>query len=148
MNSKIIFLGIPVILFIVFVFNFQRRASLVTPTSTPIAIPTPITSESKNITVFKPLPNDALLNTIIIKGEARVFENVFSYRIVDSKGMKLAEGHAMANAPDVGQFGPFQVEVQIPKASSPTGFVEVFSNSAKDGSEIDMVKIPVYFQNE
>jgi hypothetical protein len=57
----------------------------------------------------------------------------------------LAEGHAMTDAPDVGQFGSFTLSVNYDEPTVPGGVVEVFSYSAKDGSEQDMVRIPVVF---
>jgi spore germination protein GerM len=52
----------------------------------------------------------------------------------------------MANAPDAGQNGPFEVSVSYTPPKTNNGIVEVFDYSAKDGSVIDLVNIPVAFQ--
>ena len=97
---------------------------------------------------FSPQPNEEVGLSLVIKGEARVFESTFSYRLRDEDGIVLYEDHAMANAPDVGQFGPFEVSVKYPKPKGSQGTVEVFDYSAKDGSEIDKIIIPVKFKKE
>ncbi len=98
-----------------------------------------------NIVVTEPVENDEVENPLTISGEARVFENSFAYRILDADGNILVEGHDMAEAPDIGQFGPFDIEVSYAIPSTEEGTVEVFEYSAKDGSEINKVVIPVKF---
>lgn len=102
-------------------------------------------SNSTNIRVFRPCPHQEVTMPVVIAGEARVFENAFSYRIRDADGSILLEGHDTANAPDIGFFGPFTVSLSYPKPKGTTGTVEVFTYSAKDGSQIDTVTIPVRF---
>lgn len=100
-----------------------------------------------NIVVTKPNKNDSVGIPLIIEGKARVFESTFSYRIKDSKGNIIYESHAMSNAPDAGLFGNFRLTVVYPKPQTATGFVEVFEYSAKDGSEINKVIVPVKFRD-
>jgi hypothetical protein len=55
----------------------------------------------------------------------------------------------MANAPDAGQFGPFSENITISSNNVRTGdalLLEVFQFSAKDGSEVDKVSIPLILQ--
>lgn len=99
-------------------------------------------SSSKNIEVLSPRSGDKIRSGLVVKGNARVFENVVSIRLLDSLGNILAETNSMANAPDVGQFGPFEKEIEF-KTESKNAILEVFQYSAKDGSEIDKVRIPV-----
>lgn len=101
--------------------------------------------DEPNIIVFLPQPNYAVGLPLVINGEARVFENAFNYRLKDSDGTVLIEKSAMANAPDIGQYGPFEISVNYPAPKGTTGTLEVFDYSAKDGSEIDKVIIPVRF---
>ena len=103
-----------------------------TPTSTPA-----LTGSS--IHVFSPQPNDEVGLPLIIKGEARTFEAAFSYRIRNSRGAVLVEGHGMATN--------FEVSVNYPDPKTASGSVEVFESSAKDGSEINKVIVPVVFKN-
>lgn len=105
-----------------------------------------IISQSQNIRVFEPCPNQEIGMPVRIRGDARVFEAAFSYRILDEDGTVLIEGHDMANALDVGLFGPFDLSVGYPKPKGKTGIVEVFSYSAKDGSQIDTASVPIRFK--
>lgn len=103
------------------------------------------TSESGNIMVSSPKTNSTIGNSVTISGSARVFENVVSYRVLDGKGIVLAEGTTIATPPDIGQLGPFSVTPTWSTPKTITGTIEVFSTSAKDGSVINLVKIPVGF---
>lgn len=102
--------------------------------------------EKQNIIVTSPKPNEEIGLPVVIKGEARVFESAFSYRIRDENGSVLTEGHDTARAEDTGQFGPFEVIVTYPKPKGDKGTIEVFSGSAKDGSEINKVSVPIRFK--
>lgn len=98
-----------------------------------------------NIIVAQPKENNSVGLPLIIKGKARVFENVFSYRIKNEDGSLLYENNGYANSPDMGQFGDFEISVNYPEPKSGKGIVEVFEYSAKDGSEINKVITPVIF---
>lgn len=98
-----------------------------------------------NVVVTDPVPNAEVTSPLTIRGRARVFENVFNYRLRDADGKVLVSGHSMANAPDVGMFGPFEVTLEFTKPKGTTGTLEVYSLSAKDGSEMNVVRMPVVF---
>jgi len=102
-----------------------------------------IPQNNANIIVEIPKSGDELTSPFKITGQARVFENQFNYRLKDKDGNVLTEGAGYANAPDMGQFGNFDIDVNYTNPSDTAGNLEVFDNSAKDGSEIDMVSIPV-----
>lgn len=106
----------------------------------------PYATESQNIKVTSPRPNEIISGQVVIAGEARTFESNVLYRVRDSSGRQLAFGNTTATAPDTGQFGPFQVTVTFSAPASSSGTVEVFEGSAKDGSEINKVIIPVRFR--
>ncbi|RJR32173.1 hypothetical protein C4569_00455 [Candidatus Parcubacteria bacterium] len=99
----------------------------------------------QNIFVSEPKDNQEIGLPLIVKGDARVFENTFIVRVSDNKGNKLAETTAMSESPDAGYFGSFNIQVNYNKPASETGIVEVFQYSAKDGTETDKVIIPVKF---
>jgi hypothetical protein len=101
-----------------------------------------------NINVTSPKPGDTLDFTLKITGTARVFENAFAYRLLDQNGKILISGFGTANAPDIGQFGQFEITAYYPAPTGNTGTLQVYSNSAKDGSEINKVVIPVVFPEE
>ncbi len=107
--------------------------------------PVVVVSSSGNMRVSEPQFNAVVGHPLTIRGSARVFENQFNYRLKDQDGTVLVDGHAYANAPDTGQFGDFEITVDYPTPHGTHGTVEVFDFSAKDGTEIDKVTIPVIF---
>ncbi len=104
-----------------------------------------VLGEEANITVSLPKSGDKIGLPLIVEGQARVFENVVNFRLRDENGKILAEGYTTANAPDIGQFGSFRGELMYAAEKDGKGIVEVFDYSAKDGSEIDKVTIPVTY---
>lgn len=101
-------------------------------------------SSSQNIEVLSPLMGDSVKSGFGVKGNARTFESTVNIRLIDSSGNVIVETVTMANAPDAGQFGPFEKVLNF-KTTDTSGILEVFQYSAKDGSEIDKVEIPVTF---
>jgi hypothetical protein len=98
-----------------------------------------------NIIVTAPQENDVVGLNFQVTGEARVFENVVSYRLRDADGSVLAESVTEAKSSDVGQFGPFVIDLDASTAKGKKGTLEVFQSSAKDGSEVDKVTVHVVF---
>lgn len=128
--------------------SIQRPASLLMiPLFAPTATPTPLASQ--NITVTSPKANDQISQLFTVTGRARVFENVVMIRLKDKlSGQIYGEIPATTNAQDMGQYGDFSAGIQLSDPNLRVGaefVVEVFQYSAKDGSEIDKVSIPVTF---
>lgn len=146
-NSKKVVIGsILAALVIVGVLVFLgMRGSRSTDEFEGVATTTRDGMSSVNITVTAPRPNERVGIPLIIEGEARVFENVVNYRLVAENGVELAEGFTTADALDIGQFGPFRGELMYAAETDGRGTVEVFWYSAKDGSEVDKVIIPVFY---
>ena len=102
-------------------------------------------SSSRNIEVLSPRSGDKIKSDFVVKGNARTFESNVAIRLYDSEGNVLTETFTLANAPDTGQFGPFEKMISY-DTESETGTLEVFQYSAKDGSQIDKVTIPLLFE--
>ena len=98
-------------------------------------------SESGNITVTSPIDGDAVTSPLSVTGTARVFENNVNWRILDADDVELATGFATADAPDVGEFGAYEMRIFLPVIETETFFLEVLSYSAKDGSAQDQVRL-------
>lgn len=134
-----------------------QRFTTPAPTQTPSPAPAPPPAPSapltssrqavQNIIVIEPTADQEVGLPLEIRGQARVFENNLQYRVKDERGRVLVEGIGTAQAPDAGQFGPFEVKTSYPKPASGRGTVEVFSGSAKDGTEINKVEVPVQFKD-
>lgn len=99
-----------------------------------------------NILVDEPLPGATVSSPFTVSGEARVFEGTVLIQVTNINGEVLIDELATAHAPDVGKFGSFKITLSFQFSSTKDGFVEVFSESARDGSRENLVKIPVKFE--
>jgi flagellar basal body-associated protein FliL len=90
--------------------------------------------------------NQKIKSPVKISGKANVFEAAVSIRIKDSNSKTLVETSVMAEGA-MDKLYPFTKSVSYKKPSSQNGIVEVFEISAKDGSEINKVVIPVIFED-
>lgn len=99
---------------------------------------------SQNIEVLSPRVGDSVVSGFAVKGNARVFESNVAIRLSDAQGNVLVQTFTLANAPDAGQFGAFEKVLDF-QTYSTEGILEVYQNSAKDGSEIDKVTMPILF---
>ena len=149
--SKIIITSIVILVVVAGLFIVFDNVELSKPTPSPEATqevsPTPEDfGTTGNINVFRPVPDEEVGLPLTIMGEARTFEATFAYRIKNSKGTVLLEGHSMTTGTDdYPAFRPFEVTVNYPDPKTASGSVEVFEYSAKDGSEINKVIVPVNF---
>ena len=114
-------------------FNFQKEE------------PSLPWSESRNILVYYPWPNDTVGNPIDLNGVAIAFEGTVNIRIKDDKNHTLTETTVQAESGT--ERAPFNGRVNFNKPSSKKGFVEIFTLSPKDGEEQDKVSIPVNFKD-
>lgn len=113
-------------------------------------IPTPIPAASKNIMVTSPVAYDRVNQSFSVIGKARVFENRLLVRVSNAiTGKVYVLEPTSTNAPDAGTFGNFSYKVNLTNdtalRSGEELLIEVFQTSAKDGSEIDTVTLPVTF---
>jgi hypothetical protein len=100
-----------------------------------------------NIRVSSPKRNARIDSaSFTLSGTARTFENGLSYRLVDSSGSRLTEGHMMSKG-EMGDFNPYSTTVRIGSSYSGTATLEVFQYSAKDGEPIDMVRLPLQLRS-
>lgn len=99
-----------------------------------------------NIIVDEPIKNSNVSQKLVIRGRARVFENVVSLKLLDAKKNVVWQGTTLAQAPDIGLYGEFEKIIDIPSTLSQKLTLEVFQVSAKDGTEIDKVIIPLNCQ--
>ncbi len=99
----------------------------------------------KNIEVLTPTNLQTVGNPFLVKGRARVFENVVSIKLISTEGSAITQTTTYTKNPDVGQFGDFEKVISFQTTSS-DGILEVFQVSPKDGSEVDKVSIPLSFK--
>ncbi|MCF8010595.1 MAG: GerMN domain-containing protein [Clostridiales bacterium] len=96
------------------------------------------------IWVTHPQPEQVIGIPMLVKGSARVFEGNVNTRLVDSNGNIIAKKSTTAEqgAPERGDF---ETSIKFEPPETKKGRLEVFSTSAKDGSEQNKVTIPVIF---
>lgn len=113
----------------------------------PVSAPT----QTANIIVETPAPGEVLTSPFLVSGQANVFEGAVLIRIRNQDGKIVIPepGTAglivTARSSEVGEFGPFKIKINYQFHATKEGTVEVFSQSAIDGSEINMVEVPVKF---
>jgi hypothetical protein len=98
-----------------------------------------LSSDGGNITVTNLVPGEMIEDNFVILGEARVFENSLNYRVSNQAGQLVYTGFTTADSPDVGQFGSYEIVLDMSQEQSGSYLIEVYSDSAMDGSEINMV---------
>ncbi|MFN2389365.1 MAG: Gmad2 immunoglobulin-like domain-containing protein [Actinomycetota bacterium] len=96
------------------------------------------------IVVIEPAPGATVGDPVTVSGNANVFEATVSARVVDSDGEVLDRGFATATC-GTGCRGEFTLELSTTGAGTDHGTVEVWWDSAEDGSRQDVVRIPVNF---
>lgn len=94
------------------------------------------------ILVETPAPFAAVGSPLRVSGEANTFEAVLGYRLTDRQGRVLAEGTTTASA-GTGSWGAFTFRIRFEIASEQRGTLTLFETSAADGTEINVVELPV-----
>lgn len=138
-----------IVFFVIAVLLGESKASKIRQLKIPTKItsPTPASPQNanSNIVVLSPKNNQKVENPFLIRGKAKVFENVVSIKLMDDKGNVLTETVSYATSPDVGEFGDFEAYVGYSTRQT-KGVLEVYQVSAKDGSQADLIKIPLNFK--
>ncbi len=102
----------------------------------------PLAAQSDGIKIIAPAPHDVVSGRLGVKGVANVFEGNVLYRLFDSRGEIIESGFTTAA---MGDWGYFELKLVLPQAE--TGgeklLLELYTESAKDGSEQDKVRIDV-----
>ena len=101
----------------------------------------PVVAENDAFRVFEPAPDSIVGNEFVVRGEARVFEATFQYEFEDGHDI-LDQGTIMAShgAPE---WGEFEFTVSFDDVFFDTGILILFQYSAKDGSRVNELFIPL-----
>jgi hypothetical protein len=91
--------------------------------------------------IYEPAPDTEVKDRIVVRGLARVYEATILYEFEDGHYI-LDEGFTTASegAPE---WGEFEIIIELDDATDYSGRVILFEESAKDGSRINELKIPV-----
>lgn len=92
--------------------------------------------------IDQPRENDLVGDPILIGGVGTAFEATLNYRVTD--GHDEVTGFFNVGG-GTGEHGQFQLQVAVGGAAFTLDrvFVEIFEESANDGSEVDKVTVPV-----
>jgi hypothetical protein len=121
------------------------------PTPTATTEPTPSTEPTHSPVDHGPLgpievqapPRGAVVTSpVTISGTADVFEATVSIRILDAINNPIAQTVTMATC-GTGCRGDYSIDVPFSVKTEQPGVIQVFEVSAKDGSMIHVVRIPV-----
>ena len=95
------------------------------------------------ILVESPLPFETVGNPLHATGTANTFEATFQYDVVEPEG-RIVDSHFVTATSGSGQRGTFDFTTKPYETSRPgLGELVVYELSAKDGSRIHIVEIPV-----
>jgi hypothetical protein len=100
---------------------------------------------SDRISVTAPKP-EAIVNSgfdLTITGAARVFEANVVWRLLDSTGKVVANGHFLASLGSSAMWGTFNTRIAMPANVRGNLTLELFESSAMDGSPQGVVRIPL-----
>jgi germination protein M len=96
------------------------------------------------ILVESPAPWQQVSSPLRMTGMSNTFEATLHYEIVDQAGLIVEEGFATATS-GTGTWGTFDVTIPFDITREGIGALIVFESSAKDGSRINLVEIPLDF---
>ncbi len=98
--------------------------------------------QTPSVLVESPLPFEEVTSMLRAEGTANTFEATFSYTIEDDVGALLAENFVTATS-GTGTRGTFAFTESFTAPDEGGIVLTVFENSAKDGSRIHEVEIPL-----
>ncbi|MGR6319389.1 Gmad2 immunoglobulin-like domain-containing protein [Micromonospora soli] len=94
------------------------------------------------IVVTAPATGDRVTSPVTVTGTADVFEATVSVRVLDAAGREIGTAFTLATCGS-GCRGDYRASVRYRRATTGPGTVEVYEVSARDGSRINVVAVPV-----
>jgi immunoglobulin-like protein involved in spore germination len=124
-------------------FRPWRVLTLSNPTRIVVDIGGAPQAISDRIAVYSPTVGAAVSRDFTVSGLARVFEATVSWRVRDSAQRVVASGVANASIGTSALWGAYEIAVKLPQTVSGNVTLEVYEASAKDGSEVGLVRLPL-----
>ncbi|MEP6693666.1 MAG: Gmad2 immunoglobulin-like domain-containing protein [Chloroflexota bacterium] len=97
---------------------------------------------NKTIAVYSPKPGGSGRQFTLV-GLSRTFEATTAWRVIDLAQRVLASGNTTASRGTSAVWGTYQVSVQLPPTASGNLTLEVYWASPRDGSDMDVVQVPL-----
>ena len=101
--------------------------------------------ENEAFKIFKPAPNSEVKDQIVVKGLARVFEATVQYEFEDGHYV-FDKGFTTASEGAPG-WGEFEIILDLDKVPNGPARVIIYEESAKDGSRLHELQIPITIKN-
>ncbi len=124
-----------------------RVFTLANPTRLVVDIGGAPRAVSDRIAVYAPTAGSTIdsriSRTFTLSGASRTFEANVVWRVKDSTQKVVASGHTTASLGTSPVWGTFSTQVTLPPTVSGNVTIEVYEASAKDGSELGLVAVPV-----
>ncbi len=120
------------------VVDFGGYARSISPT-VAVYNPAPIAARSGASLAADP----SIGRQFTVSGLSRTFEATTAWRVVDSGQRVVASGHTTASRGTSAIWGTYQLAVQLPATVSGNVTLEVFWPSPRDGSDVDLVQVPL-----
>jgi hypothetical protein len=95
--------------------------------------------------LHRPGTGEALAGAVPVEGLARVFEATVRIRVLAANGTILADTFTTAEA-GAPAFGTFAATVSVPVDSRTAACVQVFEESARDGSAVNVVQVEIVLE--
>lgn len=105
----------------------------------------PIVASSEWIKIFSPEPGKIIDTAFYVEGIASVFEGTVSYELLTADNNVLHKGYTTAA---MGDWGYFKEKIPVPTNLEEGGLIlQLYSVSAKDGSKMFTVDIPLFLMS-
>lgn len=135
--------GLAQLVFTLTQFPAIESVEVVTPSSSATYRRADFETFTPAILVEDPLPFEEVASPLTVSGTANTFEATFAYEVTDTDGRIVDENFVTATS-GTGTRGTFEfttAEFEIPFDG--VGALFVFERSAKDGSRVNLVEIPL-----
>ena len=98
------------------------------------------------IFIEEPAVGDTISGPMYLTGLSNTFEAVFQIQVTDAHGHLVADDQVRATA-GTGTWGSFETRVHLSSPAAGPGMVVAYEISAKDGSHIHQIEIPVMIRS-
>ena len=97
------------------------------------------------IKVFNIEDNQEVFSPLTIIGQGVAFENNLIVELRNNDHEPIVKEFTTIKSGEVGEMGDYSITLNFKFNNTKEGFIAVYEQSAKDGSELNLVEIPVKF---
>jgi hypothetical protein len=115
-----------------------------TPTGEPdVCRPNPDPATPEFQVIDRPSAGDTVTSPVTISGQVLAFEGTYQIGIFYADGDPIVETFGTSEAVEIGELGPFSIDVAFEVDEPTPACIWVYEQSARDGSPINVGQIPV-----